>query len=146
MGKIDSDLSALIGAAKTPNTETPEVQDSETPKPSKPKKSAAPKKGSGGRGVATKTISPAAESQSTGDSSGGGAKYLTLVPKEARLREDQIAALNDLARTLGRTRTDKTERITSNTLIRIAIDKLIQDQAVLAGDNEVQLRTNYLNS
>ena len=147
MGKIDTDLSALIGAAKTPDAQTLEVQDSKTPRPPKTKKSttATPKDSGGGVDAKTRTT-PAVESQSTENSRGAvGAKYLTLVPKEARLREDQIATLNDLARTLGRNRTDKTERITSNTLIRIAIDKLIQDQAALAGDTEEQLRTNYLN-
>ena len=147
MGKIDSDLSALIGAAKTPDVETSEVQDSKTSKPSKPKKAAAAKKDSRGGATETASTTPTTSDQrQPAVDGGGGAKYASLVPKEARLREDQIAALNDLARTLGRNRTDKTERITSNTLIRIAIDKLLQNQADLAGDNEDQLRDNYLNS
>jgi len=52
-------------------------------------------------------------------------KYLTLVRKEARLREDQLDSLTSLARSLNRKRKGSGERITENTLIRSAIDLLL---------------------
>lgn len=65
-------------------------------------------------------------------------KYLQLVRKEARLREDQIEQLTTLARKINRRRKGG-ERITENTLIRIAIDLLLSKQQELAGTNEAEL-------
>ena len=52
--------------------------------------------------------------------------YLTYVRKECRLRPDQLDALTALAWRLNRERKGKGERITENTLIRWAVDLLIQ--------------------
>ncbi|MEM4670664.1 MAG: hypothetical protein QW650_09135, partial [Thermofilum sp.] len=52
--------------------------------------------------------------------------YLTYVRKECRLRPDQLDALTALARRLNRERRGKGERITENTLIRWAVDLLLQ--------------------
>ena len=52
--------------------------------------------------------------------------YLTYVRKECRLRPDQLDALTTLARRLNRERKGKGERITENTLIRLAVDLLLQ--------------------
>ncbi|UZX16808.1 ATPase (plasmid) [Thermus sp. PS18] len=52
--------------------------------------------------------------------------YLTYVRKECRLRPDQLDALTALARRLNRERKGKGERITENTLIRLAVDKLLK--------------------
>jgi hypothetical protein len=52
--------------------------------------------------------------------------YLTYVRKECRLRPDQLDALTALARKLNRERKGKGERITENTLIRWAVDLLLQ--------------------
>jgi pyruvate/2-oxoglutarate dehydrogenase complex dihydrolipoamide acyltransferase (E2) component len=58
--------------------------------------------------------------------------YLTYVRKECRLRPDQLDALTALARRLNRERKGKGERITENTLIRLAIDIFLnQPQEVI---------------
>ncbi|MEM1868241.1 MAG: hypothetical protein QXY83_05310 [Thermosphaera sp.] len=56
--------------------------------------------------------------------------YLTYVRKECRLRPDQLDALTALARRLNRERKGKGERITENTLIRWAVDKLLQEHGL----------------
>ncbi len=52
--------------------------------------------------------------------------YLTYARKECRLRPDQLDALTALARRLNRERKGKGERITENTLIRWAVDMLLE--------------------
>lgn len=52
-------------------------------------------------------------------------KFLRLTRKESRVREDQYAELTALARSLMRERISTRERITENTLIRVAIDLLL---------------------
>ena len=47
--------------------------------------------------------------------------------KECRLRPDQLDALTALARRLNRARKGRGERITENTLIRFALDRLLSD-------------------
>lgn len=64
------------------------------------------------------------------------AKYARLTRKETRVREDQYVALTQLARALMRLRTDRRERITENTLVRVAIDLLLASADRLAGDSE----------
>ena len=66
--------------------------------------------------------------------------FSRLTRKEARVREDQYAALSALARTLMRRRKIKAGRITENTLIRIAIDLLLAEQSRLRGSTEDELR------
>ncbi len=58
--------------------------------------------------------------------------YLTYVRKECRLRPDQLDALTALARRLNRERKGRGERITENTLIRLALDRLLSDREVEA--------------
>lgn len=69
-------------------------------------------------------------------------KYLTLVRKETRLGEEQIERLSHLSRQLNRKRNGKGERITENTLIRIAVDLLLEQQAQLIGTTEAELRNS----
>lgn len=66
-------------------------------------------------------------------------RYLQLVRKDTRLREDQLAALTDLARRLSRRRRGGGERITENTLIRVAVDLLLGEANKLDGDTEDEL-------
>ncbi|MGB7440115.1 MAG: hypothetical protein WA919_03535 [Coleofasciculaceae cyanobacterium] len=66
-------------------------------------------------------------------------KYLTLVRKEARLREDQVFRLTALARKLNRQKKGG-ERITENTLIRVAVDMLLSQSDELRGATEAELR------
>lgn len=67
------------------------------------------------------------------------AKYARLTRKETRVREDQYVALTQLARALMRRRTNRRERITENTLVRIAIDVLLANADQLVGDSENEL-------
>ena len=67
------------------------------------------------------------------------AKYARLTRKETRVREDQYVALTQLARALMRRRTDRRERITENTLVRVAIDLLLANADQLVGDSENEL-------
>jgi len=53
------------------------------------------------------------------------------VRKECRLRPDQLDALTALARRLNRERRGRGERITENTLIRLAVDALLANEALL---------------
>mgnify|MGYP001802963234 CR=1 FL=1 len=65
-------------------------------------------------------------------------KNQTLVRKETRLREDQLSDLTTLTRRLNRAR-EGGERLTENTLIRIAIDLLMSRADELAGNTEDEL-------
>jgi hypothetical protein len=74
---------------------------------------------------------------------GGVPHYLTFVRKETRLREDQIDALAIKARQINRNKTDTgLERITDNTLIRIAVDLLLEQKDKLWGNTEEELRNS----
>lgn len=70
------------------------------------------------------------------------ARYLTMERVDARLRPDQVTALGDLVRQLQRARRTRDERITSNTLLRIAVDLLLARADDLAGDGEGDLRAS----
>jgi hypothetical protein len=70
----------------------------------------------------------------------GLAKFALLTRKDARVRADQDAALTALAKTLMRRRPAKAERITENTLIRVAIDLLLAHADELRGSTEDELR------
>ncbi len=67
-------------------------------------------------------------------------KYLTLVRKEARLRSDQLDRLTSLTRSLNRQRKSNGERITENTLIRVAIDLLLNQSEELKGTTEQEIK------
>jgi RNA polymerase-interacting CarD/CdnL/TRCF family regulator len=67
-------------------------------------------------------------------------KYLTLLRKEARLREDQTLALARLARQLNRQKRKRGERITENTLIRVAVDLLLSQEDQIRGATEEEIR------
>ncbi|MEP6464482.1 MAG: hypothetical protein ABJC62_13955 [Frankiaceae bacterium] len=67
-------------------------------------------------------------------------RYLQLERKELRVRLDQADDLARLTRRLNRARRGAGERITDNTLIRVAIDLLLQHSDRLAGSTEQELR------
>lgn len=67
-------------------------------------------------------------------------KYLTLVRKETRLTELQIEQLTAISRKLNRQRRGRGERITENTLIRVAIDLLLSRAEELSGTTEAELQ------
>ncbi|WP_327299936.1 chromosome segregation ATPase [Streptomyces sp. NBC_01197] len=66
-------------------------------------------------------------------------------PKWVPLREDQHSELSTIARELMLARSQKTERITENTVIRLAVDLVIRYPDLLVGDTEDDLRTNMLD-
>jgi hypothetical protein len=68
--------------------------------------------------------------------------YLRLERKETRLRSDQISDLNTHARRLNRAKGPAGERITENTLIRVAVDLLLAQADRLAGGDEAELRNS----
>ena len=67
-------------------------------------------------------------------------KYQTLDRKETRLRADQLEALNTVTKGLNRKRRGKGERLTDNTLIRVAVDLLLSRTDELQGITEEELR------
>jgi hypothetical protein len=70
----------------------------------------------------------------------GVPKYLRLVRKEARLSADQFDALTDLARRLNRRKPKGVgERITENTLIRVAVELLLAQADRVEGTTEDEL-------
>ncbi|MFJ9662837.1 hypothetical protein ACIRPR_33420 [Streptomyces griseoflavus] len=71
-------------------------------------------------------------------------RYQTFIRSEARLRDDQVAALAALRRRVSADRTDKAERITDNTLIRIAVDLLLRHGHQISGNTEAEMRRSLL--
>jgi len=67
-------------------------------------------------------------------------KYLRLERKELLIWPDQITNLSVLARVLNRNRGGAGERITTNTLIRVAAALLLSRSQDLAGTTEEELR------
>ena len=67
-------------------------------------------------------------------------KWQRLERKELRLRADQLDELARIRRTLNRQRRGEGERITENTLIRVAVDVLLGRAGRLRGTTEDELR------
>ena len=77
------------------------------------------------------------------DASQGSNERPKTRPKQALIRSDQQTGLDHLARRLHDDRSVKGERITANTLLRVAIDGLVEHEDRLYGDNEVQLLASW---
>lgn len=73
---------------------------------------------------------------------GEGPRYLAFTRKEARLRDDQTIALTARARALQKAANNPDERITDNTLIRVAVDLLLSRADDLRGISEDELRAS----
>ncbi len=67
-------------------------------------------------------------------------RYQTFPRSEARLRPEQMAALSSLRRKVAANRANRSERITDNTLLRLAVDLLLQHADRIEGDTEEQMR------
>lgn len=67
-------------------------------------------------------------------------RWQRLERKELRLRADQLDELARLRRALNRQRGGEGERITENTLIRVAVDMLLGRAVTLRGTTEEELR------
>lgn len=76
----------------------------------------------------------------------GEPRYAQYVRKEARVRDDQAAALVILRKKVAAQRTVKVEPITDNVLIRLAIDLMLSRADRLRGDTEEELREALLRS
>ncbi|MGW8703188.1 hypothetical protein ACWGOK_40845 [Streptomyces eurythermus] len=74
----------------------------------------------------------------------GQPRYATFPRSEARLRPDQMAKLDEVRRQVSRARSDKRERITNNTLLRLAVDLLLANSAHIKGDTEEEMRRSLL--
>ncbi|MFJ9523270.1 hypothetical protein ACIRPK_34145 [Kitasatospora sp. NPDC101801] len=83
--------------------------------------------------------------RSTTLSQAAAAAKKTTTPKYVQLRGDQQIELDVLARELQGARESKAERITANTVIRVACDFLLARRDVLEGDTEDQLRSSLLS-
>lgn len=68
-----------------------------------------------------------------------GPKYLRLESKDVRFWPGQVSDLDELARELNRERRKQGERITSNTLIRLAAAWLVEHAGDLRGITEEEL-------
>ena len=69
-------------------------------------------------------------------------RYLQLERKDVRMRSDQLDALTNLSRRLNKQRRGRGERITENTLVRVAIDLLMNQTDELGGFTEDELRSS----
>jgi hypothetical protein len=79
---------------------------------------------------------------------GPGPNYLRFVRHDLRARAEQLEAVAALRRriTADRGRAERSERITDNTLIRVAIDLLLAHGDLLAGATEEQIRESALRA
>jgi len=71
-----------------------------------------------------------------------GPRFLRFVRKDTRIREDQQAALTIQARRLNRAKGSAGSRITENSLIRVAIDLLLDRIDLAAGADEDAIRAS----
>ena len=92
------------------------------------------------RAGAPRAARPAPESRTAGVTESQTAKWKGLERKELRLRADQLDELARLRRQLNRQRAGDGERITENTLIRVAVDMLLSRADRVRGTTEDELR------
>ena len=106
--------------------------------PSRSEESRRRRQERGPRRARVSSTSGVTESQTPGDSQ--EPKWRRLERKELRLRADQLDELARLRRALNRQRGGEGERITENTLIRVAVDMLLGQAGKLRGSTEDELR------
>lgn len=133
-----ADLTAMLNRLDDDPQPTPkaEPRPPKTQQPGKPRaKTPTPSK----RAVKTDA---AAQPDSASSPAADAPLYLRLERKETRLRVDQYEALTVHARRLNRAKRPGGERITENTLIRVAIDLLLANAENLSGSDEDALRNS----
>jgi hypothetical protein len=116
MAKAKTDFKALIGAARKQDVEPASQEKSE------------------------QDLEIPVKSSPTGVD--GGPRYLTLAVKTVRLRSDQRESLTLIASRLSRAKRGG-ERITDDTLIRVAVDALLKVADQLEGHSESELQQRY---
>ena len=108
------------------------------PRPAAPGLSAAAKAPSPRRQAADKPSRRAP--RTAGVTASQTPQWQRLERKELRLRADQLDELARIRRSLNRQRGGEGERITENTLIRVAVDLLLSHADSLHGSTEDELR------
>ena len=66
--------------------------------------------------------------------------FTQLERKETRLRQEQLDGLEALTKRVKRSKSTGGERITDNTLIRVAVDLLLSQADQIQGSTETELR------
>lgn len=83
---------------------------------------------------------PATKHRVTESVSSEAPLYQRLTRKEVRFRDEQLEALDRLARRLSRAKRGAGgERITENTLVRVAVDLLLRRADAIAGETEAEI-------
>lgn len=123
-GRRERDVEVVVAPALQEAVGTPEVRESVS--------HILPKSPPGGGKGKTSGVPESGSSEE-------GPLYLRLTRKEVRFRDDQLEALDRLARRLVRTRRGGGERITENTLVRVAVDFFLERAEGLAGRTEAEL-------
>ncbi len=125
LGRLPEPISQVQAQPKAAGEQAPKVAITKRPAPANKEATKAPK---APKRASSKLSAPQ-----------GHSHYSQLERKEARLREDQYANLTMHARRLNRAKGTGGERITENTLIRIAIDLLLANIDSLEGTTEDEL-------
>jgi hypothetical protein len=110
------------------------------PAPADAAPAAAPENPAPRRSAPRRAARGARDAGTTGVTESQIPKWQRLERKELRLRADQLDELARIRRTLNRQRGGEGERITENTLIRVAVDMLLGRAGKLRGTTEDELR------
>lgn len=132
----EADQVAPAVPAVLPSRPAPPAAAAGAPAPAPPKASARTRR----RPPAPRAARPARDAGTAGVTESQTPKWKGLERKELRLRADQLDELARLRRTLNRQRAGDGERITENTLIRVAVDMLLGRADRLRGTTEDELR------
>jgi hypothetical protein len=129
MARVDA-KPALVEPEPTPITAAPTARKRPARKPAQP--------------------TPTTSAPATGpEVPAGGVGYDKLKAKTLRFHESQSDAIQALVRVVNEQRAVPKERITDNTLIRLAVELLLERKDELAGSNEAELAASlglrYLN-
>ena len=143
-----ANLSAMLGRLDDPTEEAPPVSVQSELLPSREPataevESTQPAKRNRSNKPAAKLAK--VENAASSDEPQGRVGFRQFDRKEARLRSDQYVQLTEHARRLNRAKGTGGERITENTLIRIAIDQLFDQIYDLKGATEEELRASIRN-
>jgi hypothetical protein len=141
-----TDLSDLLVAKKTPTPQpvlAPVAEESK-PAPQKDRKPSAVKTDQAAAARPRTTPSDVADVDKTPAASAPAPgevvpRYLRLMRKETRISQAQADQLSSTVRSLNQARRGEGERITDNTLIRVAIGLLLERLDDLQGTTEAQL-------
>ena len=139
-------MSDLLVAKKTPTQQpvvAPVAAESKeaSRKEQKPAEAKVDQAAAGRGHAATITAAGVGESAETPATApvGGVPRYLRLMRKEARISQAQANQLSSTVRSLNQARRGEGERITDNTLIRVAIGLLLERLDDLQGATEAEL-------